>query len=293
MINVNYPHPVLSGANNDYIDCIFDIDMPNKTNILGDLIEIKMTYSLTSVGLNHLIQDGKAMAVIYAECSETEFRELYAFDSYSNELIIQLNKQQLTKELELRGYIVANEALSEFTLPEHNKEFFVAGPSKIRKGDILAIADGFYQIPLENFDPLADRRSIFSIRLNPDQKEDLTIDYDSFQKITIMLNPELYEQYQNLYTAPETRTILATLFAVPVLVDALYRIKDSDESALEDLSSKKWYQVLQTRMTELKISIDTENNMTEVANKILTHVFRDTMNSFNSVFGELIGGNEL
>ncbi len=292
MINVNYPHPVLTGANNDYIDCAFDIDMPKEVPTSGDFIELEMTYSLTSVGLNQMIKDHKAKVVIYAECVETEFRELYVFDAGKNETTIQINKQRLTKELELRGYIVAEEALSEFTLPEHNKEYFIAGPSRIKKGDILAIANDVFRIPLENFDPLSDRRSIFSIRLNPDQKEDLTIDYDSYHKITILLNPELHELYQKLYTAPETRTILATLFAVPVLVDALYRIKNSDESTLNDLSDKKWYQVLQTRMAELKISLDTENNMTEVANKILTHVFRDTMNSFNSVFGELIGGNE-
>lgn len=292
MININYPHPVLNGANEDYIDCYFIINMPEDATVVGDSIEIKMTYSLTSPGLLDMVNSGKAEVVLYVESVESEFRRLYKFDAARTEKVVVVNKQLVTKELEVRGYIVASEDLHAFTLPEHNKEIFVAGPSKIRKGDILAFADEVYTIPLENFDPLVDRRSIFSIRQNPDQKDDLTVDFTTYNKITVMLNTEMFEKYQNIYRAPETRTILSTLFAVPVLVDALNIIKNADDNVLSDLVYKKWYQVLKTRLLELQIDLNTEDNMTQTANKLLAHVFRDTMINFNSVFSELMGGVE-
>ena len=66
--NINYPHPVLSSLNEDYIDSSFDI------SIVDDAIEedenkatIKVNYALNCPGLQEMIADGRAKVVIYLE----------------------------------------------------------------------------------------------------------------------------------------------------------------------------------------------------------------------------------
>ena len=48
--NINYPHPVLSAANEDYIDCCFNINLKNDPSIQGDLAVIDIAYDLSCDG---------------------------------------------------------------------------------------------------------------------------------------------------------------------------------------------------------------------------------------------------
>lgn len=56
-------------------------------------------------------------------------------------------------------------------------------------------------------------------------------------KITILLNEDTFSKYQKLYESPEVRSVLASMFAVPVLVDALSYIKNADSEKLEELKN--------------------------------------------------------
>lgn len=167
-------------------------------------------------------------------------------------------------------------------------------PFSINKGDIIAIADG-YTIPLENFDPLVDRPSIFSIRKQTEnQNEEISVDMLTRDKITILLNEDTFTKYQVLYQASDVRSLLASMFAVPVLVDALSYIKNADPEEIEALQELKWYQVVDTKIKELHLDLSKEDSMTKIANTILPHVFRTNIESFTDVFKNLLpsGGDE-
>lgn len=113
-------------------------------------------------------------------------------------------------------------------------------------------------------------------------------------KITILLNEDTFTKYQVLYQASDVRSLLASMFAVPVLVDALSYIKNADPEEIEALQELKWYQVVDTKIKELHLDLSKEDSMTKIANTILPHVFRTNIESFTDVFKNLLpsGGDE-
>lgn len=294
--NINYPHPVLSAANEDYIGCGFNIMLNDDPSIQGEVAIIDISYELMCNGLMQLISAGKARAILYLESVEAEYRKTFVFEKDSTQMIIAENKNMLSKSVQVRGYITALEDIIPFVLPEHNKDLFGVIPFNVKRGDILAISENFYNIPLENYDPLADRPSIFAIRRQTERpKDEITVDFMSHDKITIFLNNEVFEKYIALHEAPETRMFLASLFAAPVLVDILSYIKYADQDMLDAISHLKWYQILNSRLVELKIDLSVEDSMTKISNIIIPHIFKTNIEQFNIVFKNLLpatGGDE-
>lgn len=292
--NINYPHPVLSASNEDYINSSFNIELPVNPYVEGDLAKIKIVYSLKSQGIQELIENDKARVTVYLESVEAEYRKIFYFPKSSNSLALDINKNNLSKKLQIKGYIIANTKISPFKLQEHNSDLFGSVPFSLNKGDIIAIADG-YTIPLENFDPLVDRPSIFSIRKQTENpNEEISVDMLTRDKITILLNEDTFTKYQILYQASDVRSLLASMFAVPVLVDALSYVKNADPEEIEALQELKWYQVVDTKIKELHLDLSKEDSMTKIANTILPHVFRTNIESFTDVFKNLLpsGGDE-
>lgn len=292
--NINYPYPVLSASNEDYINSSFDIELPVNPYVEGDLAKIEICYSLKSQGIQKLIENDKARVTVYLESVEAEYRKIFYFPKSSNSLALGINKNNLSKKLQIKGYIIANTKISPFKLQEHNSDLFGSVPFSLNKGDIIAIADG-YTIPLENFDPLVDRPSIFSIRKQTENKnEEISVDMLTRDKITILLNEDTFTKYQVLYQASDVRSLLASMFAVPVLVDALSYIKNADPEEIEALQELKWYQVVDTKIKELHLDLSKEDSMTKIANTILPHIFRTNIESFTDVFKNLLpsGGDE-
>ncbi len=287
--NINYPHPVLSASNEDYLSCSFDIALVSDPVIEGNIATFKVGYDLFCYSLEELIAARKAKVVVYLESVVAEFRQIRSFDPGTKEITIEINKNDINQEVEVRGYIIAAETLTPFRLPEHNKELMGEVPFTIRQGDILAVSEHFHNVPILDYDPLADRPSIFSVRQQFDHpNEDVSVDFLSDHKIKILLNSETYEKYQKLYEAPELRTVLASFFAASVLADVLSYLKNANDEDLDSVSNKKWYSVIQTRLSTLKIDLKNEDSMTKVANQVLPHIFKTSLDSLKQVFDALI-----
>lgn len=287
--NINYPHPVLSASNEDYIDCFFDLGIINEPQIEGNTITLSVSYELSCTSLEKLIASGDACAVVYVESVVAEYRKIFRFSPQNNELTILIDKNLVNQKIDVRGNIIALKPLSPFKFPEHNKELLGDVPFDINPGEILAISEHFYSIPVDTYDPLADRPSIFSIRQqNDNPNEDISVDIFSDHKIRILLNKETYEKYRKLYEAPEVRTVLASLFAVPVLVDVLSYVRNASAEDLESISNRKWYTVICSRLSALNIDLHAESSMTKVANLVLPHVFKTSVESFTQVFDALL-----
>ena len=287
--NVNYPHPVLSASNEDYLDCSFDIALTSNPVIEGNIATFKVSYDLVCPSLESLIASQKAKVVIYLESVVAEFRAIRNFAPDNREITIEIKKNDINQEVEVRGYIIAADTLTPFKLAEHNKELLGDVPFTIRHGDILAVSDHFHNVPILDYDPLADRPSIFAVRQQFDRpKEDVSVDFLSDHKIKILLNSETYEKYQKLYEAPELRTVLASFFAAPVLADVLSYLKNATDEDLDSVSDKKWFSVIQARLNALKIDLKKEDSMTKVANQVLPHIFKTSLDSMKQVFDALI-----
>jgi hypothetical protein len=290
--NINYPHPVLSSANEDYIESSFDIMLVGEPCIEGNNAVINIAYSLVCSGLSNLIASGDAQVVIYMDSTVAEFRQMKAFDNDKTEMKIEINRNDVNRSLQVKGYIIAAKPIKSFSLEEHNKAFFGTVPFSLRKGDIMGLATHSFNIPLESYDPLADRPSIFSIRKQTQRpKEEVSSDF-SGQKITIWLNEETHNKYRTLYVAPDTRGVLSAFFAAPVLVDALYFMKNMSEEERIEYESKKWYQVINHRLQELKLDINSEVSMTKIANLILPRIFSSSVEALTQLCEALLKGGE-
>lgn len=286
--NINYPHPVLSSTNEDYLNSSFDIIINGDPFVEGDDAVIDIAYELVCDGLKEFISLKNAMVAVYLDSSVAEYRRMQAFPFDKTQMQIHINKNDINRSLQIKGYIVAAKATNSFSLPEHNKEIFGTVPFTLRKGDILGLATHSYNIPLDSYDPLADRPSIFAIRKQTERpKEEISADY-SGAKITIWLNEDTHKKYETLYKAPETRGFLSSFFAAPVLVDVLYFMKNMSEEERLVNETKKWYQVIDHRLNELKINLAAEVSMTKVANLVLPHIFSSSIESMTDVFAAAV-----
>lgn len=290
--NINYPHPVLSSGNEDYINSEFDIELVGDAIIEGSKAIIEVSYTLKCDGLQKLIEDGKAKVVVYLESVVAEYRDMKTFNAGENVLTIDIDKERISRSLVLKGYIISATEIQSFVLPEHNKEIFGTIPFNLRKGDLLGIATHSFTIPLETYDPLADRPSIFSIRLQTDRpKEEISADF-SGNKIIIWLNEETHDKYKKLYEAPDVRGVLASFFAAPVLVDALTFMKYLNDEERASYEDKKWYQVISHRLKTLNLDLLEEASLTKVANQILPHIFPTSVDSLTQLCTALLKGGD-
>lgn len=290
--NINYPHPVLSANNDDYVNSIFDIELIDDVIIEGENAIAKFRYILECDGLVSLISEGKAKVILYLESPIAEYRQTKPFPANSCETEIKIKINDINRTLTVKGFIISTDQINAFSLPEHNKDSFGEIPFKIRKGDILGLATHTYTIPLESYDPLSDRPSIFVIRRQTNNPKEEVNALFSDQKISIYLNDETYSKYQSLYEAPEIRSVLASFFAAPVLVDVLNFMKHMNEEDRAQYESKKWYQVIDHRLKELKIDLRIEESLTKSANMILPHIFKNAIDSLTVLCAELIKGGE-
>ncbi|MDE6441992.1 MAG: hypothetical protein K2L12_04480, partial [Clostridia bacterium] len=100
--NINYPHPVLSSGNDDYINSEFDIELVREAIIEGSKAIIEVSYTLRCEGLQKLIEGGKAKVVIYLESVVAEYRDIKAFNPKENILTIEIDKEHISRSLVLK-----------------------------------------------------------------------------------------------------------------------------------------------------------------------------------------------
>jgi hypothetical protein len=65
-------------------------------------------------------------------------------------------------------------------------------------------------------------------------------------------------------------------------------LKNASDEEIETVSTKKWFSVIQARLSALKIDLQSEASMTKVANQVLPHIFKHSIESMKQVFDEII-----
>lgn len=289
--NIGFPYPVLSSDNNDYIDSSFSIEGMMEPEIENGTIRIPLKYYLNSNGLTDMIKNKKAQVLIYCESPNSSFRKIERYDFDMDEIVLEIAASNLSQLLKIKGMIISNDFFDDFCFDEHNKELFGDFKFKINKGDILAISN-LFEVELDSVDPLANKPSVFSIRPDDDAKDAIRVDYQDV-KIDIFLRREIYDQYQELRDEPALRTVLASYFVLPALVEVLCFIKNGVSDDDEDIKSKPWYISITNRLKALKINLQDQVSMTTVANKILTDIVQETMNGLKHIKENVLTGGNL
>lgn len=268
--NISRPLPYLKDGCEDYINCSFSISDQNE--ILDSMKEINgklslsIKYYLNCNGLLDMVAKDEARVVLYLESKMTNYRKAFMFDKDSCEINLEINKCEVGEYIDIKPFIVSNVNKNDFKLVEHNT-YFANVNLILKKGDYLAEATGL-SVYLNKFDPLADKPSIFKIRVNYEMKEDFIVNWED-DYIIITLNGKLHELYNKISQESSFRIILSSMFVTPALVDVLATLKSANEDDIESYKDKKWYVVITSKLKSLNINIKEEYSLSQVANKIL------------------------
>lgn len=290
-VSINYPFPVLNDSNDDFVEgCYFNIEMGEASEIEKQFV-LPFEYKLNCSSLERMIENKKAAVVLQIESSETGYRKAEYFKGDTNRIDIHIDKNLLGSEIRVKGFIVSQEDIFPYEPDERNIELFGNVPFRVRKNDYLAVSNDKFSIPVDSYDPLADKPSIFSIRKS-DRDEEIEIDYRQ-NKITILINKDLHALYKKYYDAPENRVILASFFAAPALEDTISMMKScSCEELDQEYGKFKWYQVVKNKLNEQKIDINKEDSIIKIVNKLLPHIFKVNVETFGNMYDQYNSGEE-
>ena len=283
--NINYPYPVLSVANDDYLDSSFNIIYNESSSIDRDNTELNLSYELKCDGLAELISENIARVAIYLESAVCGYRNIVYFENGKTNLSVNISLDEVSQKILIKGYIIAVKEMNRFTLKEHNQDLFANIPFRISPGDILALAEHQYTVPLNAYDPLANRNSIFAIRKNTTTNQPINIDLDE-DRISIFLNEEMFGKYQEINASSDAKGILSSLFVMPSLVEIFSKIQTGSDQ-YENLI---WYVVLNEKLA--KHNIDLSQGLVAAANQLLGYVLNTNMDSLIAICHNNEGNDE-
>ncbi|MGK2957260.1 MAG: hypothetical protein ACSLFB_02395 [Acidimicrobiales bacterium] len=135
----------------------------------------------------------------------------------------------------------------------------------ISKGDVLAVAEDRTFIADTERDQLRKIPSIFEVARTTDP-DAAAMDIDLMgHKVTIQLRSDDYDIYSALIPASHLEQVIASIVAVPVLIEVLESVRSS-EDADQEFGNYRWYSVIKEKLESEGIDVASgEFPMTTVA----------------------------
>lgn len=226
----SYPHPVL--GNGDDLGGYFKVEFPYE---LGrEEVVLNPTFSLKNSGLEELIKKGKASFIAEVECRSTFFRK--SFSTRDTNAKFSIPAKSLRERVTVGFYICADQDIKGYKPTEAHSDYEDAPPFDIEAGSVLAVGGYSSFIAEKSFDPLRPPVSSFmSIMEGFHHEGPMQVDYDQ-EKITIVLSKADWKSYLEVRAQKAAQGILHGTIVFPALVDAIYKIRSSD-----DYEGTNWY----------------------------------------------------
>ena len=282
-----YPYPVLWNKNDDYKKpSKFSVEIEAKENFKN--IKLKINFLLKDKEIERLIKENKAEYVVHIEATSTYFRELIS--TRETEINYDLKDNDILGRLQMSFFILAKEDILDYKNSSFNEDY--SGESfHLKKGSIIAIADG-YRFDIEkNDDNLEKVSSIFSIcQKETVEQTGMTVDMNS-DKIRIALNKTDYINYHQLSQNSNNINIINSIIILPALIFIFEQLKkDFDEN---DFADYKWFRALEKIFEKNKQNLNKElleNQLSiDLAQRILNYPIE---RAFNSLKDENDGDDE-
>ncbi len=270
----SYPHPVV-GNGDDVPSVGFQATIESELRPPDCVLEVSINCG--SPTLKKWIEKGSACYIVHVECGRTLYRK--SFPSQEPRFRIPIPAQDLNGVVELTRLIVATRAIRRYEVPEAN-EAYGGAVFAVEPGDILACGEprDFEQ---RTRDPLRRIGSIVEIVCSDKPGEHpMNATYGS-EKIRIVLSKTDHANYAALAGKPHLRSLIATALVVPVLVDAVYKLRHESEAHADC----KWATVIGRRVEELGLDIATAHPLI-VAQKLygmpMSRAFKSAQASMQS-----------
>lgn len=294
--SMEFPHPVLTEYSKDFIGCNFSINVVSHSDNGTDLI-IGVDTQLKCTGLEKLINEGIAEAILRCVCYRTSYRMVFPI-AINGVTSINISKKVVSGEIELQGLIVINRDYDKYKLQEFNQNYFGTTTFSLRKGDVLAIEPGF-KIKLDTVleknaagvvlvsvsDAISDMQVVFSTN----KEEDPNIS----NYITIVLPKAQYESYAKMRTKKYLKNgierFLHASLVLPAITEAIDKLKFEEfkvenlEDGVDEIQYRGtvWAESIRAALAKIEITslADCSISSYELANKILGDVVGDSLNN--------------
>ena len=265
----SFPHPVVGNAD-DVPESEFQATLDfalDKTNVY-----LTATVRCSSRTLLKMIAKGTACYTLHVECSNTLFRKTFDFATETHREIIPVT--QLNDWVEVNAFVRAKLALPKYAVEGAHDDYGEA-TFPVAPGDILAVGDGRAFRVIQDVDPLKKIGALMVVVKSP-HSGDHPMEADFAEdKIRISLCEGDYKTYEQLKSVPKLTSHLTTTLVLPVLVEAIRLLADSD-----DPPTGKWADLLQRQLDALGLA---ENaNALDKAQKLLDLPIKRALASANS-----------
>jgi hypothetical protein len=202
--------------------------------------------------VNALLEAGRATYVLHVECSNTLFRKAYEFREQQHRIAIPADN--LNDAVEVNVFARSIDSITNYSIPEAHADY-ANSSFDVRRGDILAVAEGQIFHIESDFDSLSRIGSIMQINESPKEGDipmEPTFDGD---KIVIFLSKNDFADYKVLKNHEGVRGPLTTTIVLPVLVEALHILKE-DSLGIDD--SRRWVRALSRRIEVMSLGSESQ-----------------------------------
>ena len=221
-----YPYPVLWNKNDDYkMPSEFSAEIKTEENFKNTKLKIK--FFLKDKEIEKLIRENKAEYVVHIEGTRTYFRDFIS--TRETEITYDLKDRDILGKLEINFFILAKQDIRGYRNDNFNEDYS-SEAFNLKKGNIIAIADG-YRFDIEkNDDELGKISSIFSIcKKETVEQTGMTVDM-SYEKIRIGLNITDYVNYSQLSQNPNKVDSVNSIIIFPALIYIFEQLKKDKKS---------------------------------------------------------------
>jgi hypothetical protein len=245
----SYPHPVL-GNRDDVQDAGFQATLEMTAD--KQSVYIAADIACSCAVLNDILSAGDASLVMHVECSNTLFRRAYEFRETSHRISIPADN--LNEVVEVNVFMRAVNRIPAYRIPEAHPDYGDA-TFDVRRGDILAVAEGHVFHIESSFDSLSRIGSIMQINESP-KDGDIPMEPDfEHDKIVIFLSKSDFADYKLLKLQEGVAGPLTTTIVLPVLIEALHTLMEENEG-IDD--NRRWVRALTRRIESLNLGNETQ-----------------------------------
>lgn len=287
--NRDYPHPMLYKESEDYIDSNFEFNIVSQKDDRNEFV-FYLDYTLSSKGLLDLIKDNKAKIIVRIDSPAASYRQVHELSDDST--IITINKNHVVKKIQFISMVVACDNIQGFKLPnEHNPEYFAGIHFNLRKGDMLAYSNQII-VTLDDSELKKPLASIFNIRSAKDAEKSIQTNFE-FDKISIIVKEDVYNLYYKLRKDAAFKIFLSSILVLPVLTEAIVKMKDDIANGQGMYSDNRWYKTIEKKLeaNHLEWKNSDESPVT-LANILLGDIIKSAHICLNETFEKFNYGLE-
>lgn len=241
IVNSIYPYPVLSINDPDYQDAssfVVHYHLKDATPFKNAILYAD--FELHDRVLNEQIELDKAGFFLHIENSRTAFRKLIPVEPGKTQIEFEIDPRYLRQKVEITGFLLAKDSIIGLRNSSVNPDLY--GPGYVfpdlEPGDPLAVSFTV-NLDVSDIDSFQNISSI--MKVTSYKGKEMKVDNDG-DLIYVYLSKENYEQYIHAQSLPN---ISLSVVIMPALLQVLNFMAQPDT---EDLSDKRWYQVIEKKM---------------------------------------------